>query len=530
VSRRRLWVALLALVLVAGAVLAADELAPPMAAEPETSPAAGASRPVSGSWICAVGDGRRGTQLTTVAARPGASGAAPADVEVVGIEDAQVRGTALPPVFPGADGRVSPRGGEGLATWARWSAGPVAVAREWRWDEVDDLPVATIAGPCAPPFGGTWVIPGMSTDGGHEARLRLANPYRSDATVSVGFVTPEGAEDPLVLRNVTVSARSVREIVVNDSLPERSDLAAVVRVASGRLAVEGYQITRAEIGGVDGGSLLSASTRSSEDWTIPWVADREDATSWLWIVNLGERTAPVELTLHTADGGQVPEGLAEVSVPAGALRRVDLRGTLPPGETLAAVTVRSNGAPVVVSAGSELTSEVAAQTAFPVQLGAAAPDDLWVVSGGDSTDRLERLRLVNPGGTPATVSVSVFNGTTLRRPEELRELPLPPGAARTVDLHEILGAVPGWTAFVTSSGGDIVVGRLGRNTGDEGWRFVATLGVPSWSWAPRTSGLVAAEDPGLLQRFGTSLGADARDAEGEGEPDAAVLEGRDPAG
>jgi hypothetical protein len=531
VRRWRSWLAVLVLAVVATVVLVADEIAPPLA-----TPAAGTSvttdGAASGSWVCAVGDGRSGTSLATVAARPGAPGDGPASVEVVGFEDGAVRATSLPQLFPGADARARPRGGDELAAWARWTGAPVAVTREWRWDDVEDLPGATVAGACARPFSGTWVIPGMSTTGGNEARIRLANPYRSDATVAVGFLTPDGVEEPLALRNVTVSARSVREVVVNDSLPERADLAAVVEVASGRLAVEGYQIARSEIGDIDGGSLLAAAPESAEDWTVPWVPDGEESSSWLWVANLGERTAPVELTLHTPSGGQVPDGLAEVSVPPGQLRRVDLRGTLPDGETSAAVTVRSNGAPVVVSAGSQMVSAIPGRTGFPIQLAAPSTDATWVVSGGDTTDRLERLRLVNPGGTDASVSVVLWNGTTLLRPSELQDLDLSAGAARTVEIHEQLGTVSGWSAFVTAAGGEIVVGRVARNTGDEGWHLVATLGIPGRAWAPVTSGLVAIQEPGLVHRLGTTLGLErvAELQDGSDDTDSAPQRDGDDAG
>lgn len=489
---------------VAVAVLLADRVAP-VPEVSEDAPSVAADGAVAGSFVCAVGDRTEGTVLTTTAARPTGLGSGPAQVEIVSFEDGEQQTTRLPPVFPGADGRTTPAGEGELGTWARWSAGPVAVSREWRWPDSEALPQATVAGPCAAPFSGTWIVPGMSTTGGNEAHLRLANPFRSDATVAVHFLTPAGVEAPLILRNITVPSRSVREIVVNDTLPERDDLAAVVEVATGRVAAEGYQLARSAIGDIDGASLLSAAPQPAEDWTVPWVPDGGGWTSWLWVANPGDRTATVELTMHTEDGGEVPEGLTEVTVPPQELRRVDLRGTLPDEQSRAAVTVRSNGAPIVVSAASLLAADDPARTAFAVQLGSAAPDDLWVVSGGETAGRDERLRVVNPGGEDARIDVALFSGVTVLRPDELQDIEVGPGSVTAFELAELLEGARGWSAFVTARGGDVVVGRLGTSV-EDALHLVAAPGAPASVWMPDAGALASVHDRDFVRRLGTPLG------------------------
>lgn len=502
-SRVRSWGAVLGLLLVTGGVLAADRVAPPVESEEESPTPVSGVEPTAGSAVCAVGDARDGTALTAVAARPPGLGSGPSETEVLAFEDGETRRSSLPTLFPGADGRTSPSGGQGLGTWARWRNAPVAVTREWAWTDAEDLPDALVAGPCAPPFSDTWTVPGMSTVGGEEARLRLANPYRTDATVAVRFLTPEGVEEPLILRNVSVPARSVREIEVNEVLPERADLAAVVEVATGRVAVEGYQLARAAIGDIDAASLLAAAPAPAEEWTVPYVVDGEDAASWLWVANPGERTATVELSLHGPDGGEVPAGLGEVTAPPGTLTRVDLRGTFPEDVPSAAVTARSGGVPVAVSAGFRLTGPDATNRTYTVQLGADTTDRSWVVSGGSPDGRLERLRLVNPGSEDATVDVGLFNGTVLDEPDDLQDLEVPAGSARTVALTDHLEGVRRWSAFVRSEGGRVVVGRVGRGGSESTSRFVAVLGVPGGRWTQPASSLVGRHEPGLVVRLDT---------------------------
>ncbi len=486
-----------------------------------------------------------GGSPTLITARPDRTGAGPASLDLAELVDGQRTVTELPDVFPSADVRATPDAMDDLgAVQVQWRGGPAVTTREWRL-EGDDLPEAIVAGPCAQASAEPHMIPGMSTVGGDEARLRLINPFESAASVAVAFVTPTGREEPVALRNLSVPARSVREVPVNQTLPERDDLAAVVEVASGRVAVEGLQVSRAAIGGIDGATLLRATTEPAEEWTVAWVVDDVDgiaddpeddpaeedvaeedvaddaddaagagadaATSWLWILNPSERTASVGLTLHTEDGGEVPAGLAEVSVGPDELRRIDLSGTFPEGVGQAAITARSNGVPIVVSGVAQIGADDPARSGRAVQLG-ALPDDEWVVSAVREGEREEQLRLVNPGSEPAVVDVRLFNGVATVRPGHLQAVSVPAGSTRSLELGEDLGDTARWSAFVTTSQGEIVVGRVGRDV--EGpLRLTALPGAPSASWAAFDSGLTAVFGDGLSRRLGTGLGLDTRPAE-----------------
>ncbi|MFA9445112.1 DUF5719 family protein [Egicoccus sp. AB-alg6-2] len=502
--RRRTWMAAALTLLGAVSVVGADELLELPGAAPAGS-VVDVDEAVSGAWTCAVGDGRSGSELAVTAARPGADGDEPGTLDLRTFATDGGRAVGVPPVFPGAHVRATPSAGDASAVFGRWSDGPLTLAREWRLEEVDDVPRGTVAGPCHSSLADRWVIPGLSTEGGHEARLRAANPFPTDATIAIGFVTPQGPQEPLALQNLTVPAEGVFELTVNESMPEQADLTAVVRVLSGRAVAEGYQLARSAIGDVDGVSLLGASSTPAETWTVPWVSDREGDTSWLWVVNLGDRPAPVELTLHTPDGGVPPVGLSDVTVAPGQVRRVDLRGTFPEGVTAAAVTARSDGAPIHVSGAVLRSGDGAASTGFAVQLGIPAADDRWVVSGGATADRNERLDVVNPGSEPATFSVALFNGSTVLRPEELAELEVGPGQALSVPLREVLGAVNGWSAFVVASEGEVVVARVGTG-GAEALHLVAHPATPSAAWRPNGQAVPATAAHGVVQRLGTAGG------------------------
>ncbi|MFO7960043.1 MAG: DUF5719 family protein [Nitriliruptoraceae bacterium] len=481
-------------------------------------------------------DGDTGEQevpvATIIAALPGRpGGGTPALLERTDLLEEDFTTTSLPSVFPGGDVRFDALGADGpAATSVRWRNAAVAVTREWRVEDVPALPSGTVAGGCADSGAGTHLVPGLSTTGGDEARLRLANPHRSPASVAVRFATPGDPEAPLVLQNLSVPPGAVREVVVNDVLPERDDLAAVVEVTSGRIAVEGMQLSRAAIGGVDGMSLLAATSSPAEDWTVTWLADDDTTSGWLWVLNTGDRTAAVQLSLHTADGGEVPFGLSEVSVPAGELRRVDMTGTFPDEVDEVAVTARSNGVPIVVSGAVQRVDEDSERTGVTVQLGARS-DPRWVVSGVGAQGRDEQLRIVNPEGEPAVLEVAFLDGVRVRTPDELREVEVPPGSTTTIDLASYVSVSAPWTAFVTAREGAVVVGLLGVDTGDGPLHLVSASGVASSSWLTTGSGLLPVQRPGLVTQLGTSgprapdgvpgglIGSEPEDGTGE-DPDA----------
>ena len=345
----------------------------------------------------------------------------------------------------------------------------------------------------------------MVTSGGSEAILRVTNPFPTDATIALRFVSSDGPVAPLALRNLSVEGRSTLEIDINQYLPERNDLTAILDVASGRVAAQGVQLVRSAIGGIDGVSVLDAATEPSETWTLPWVLDRPEARSWLWVYNPGERVAPVELTYHTELGGDLPDGLTEVLVEPGQLRRIDLRGTFPEEDDVVGVTARSDGAPVFVSSAVELESSEVDRTAFVVQLGVPQADATWTVSGGSAEGRVEQLQLVNPGSEEVTAEISLFSGVTVERPEELGGITVPAGGRTMVVLSDADRELDAWTAFVTVDQGELVVGRVG-GAREGPRRQVSVAGVPSASWTASSSTSVLTLTDGLVQRLRTSLG------------------------
>ena len=500
---------LLALVAVAAVVvlgLGLDRLVPPRTPAPVEPVAAGPA--TSGAWYCAAGGAGGSSELLLVTAAPPSGASAPGETVTATVEDGEVQIVRRGNVFASSANLDRFTGGAdavGLAT--RWWDLPVAVTRYWEVRSEAGVS-GVVAGPCQAHPSNEWIVPGLATAGGAQAELHLVNPFDSDATVAVTLATPEGVLEPRRLENVVVPRRSVLRIELNEHAPERTDLGVIVTTRAGRVVVEAVQSFNAAIGGVEGLALAAAAAEPAETWTVPWFADGEDRQSWLWVTNPGDRAAAVELTVHTGEGGTVPEGVEELTLPPGSVQRVDLRGLLPEGEDWGGLTVRSdNGQPIVASVATQFLAEDSVRTGIALELGSAVTDASWVLSGGPTADRAVEVVLVNPGGDDAVVDLEVWAGAGILRPDDLRGIRVPTGqAVRVVLSEEQLPAAPAYTIFVTAREGRIVAGQVATTAGEGPLHALSSLGVPIGRIAEGGSIPPVRYDRGMAHRIGTELG------------------------
>lgn len=454
-------------------------------AAPEPGPAR------AGGVLCPLGDTADGATLDVVVAAPaGDDPVVRARATVVAL--GTTPGRAAPePLGPGGVAGVVLPVAAGGSTWVGWADAPVVVWREWSRPSAPGVPRGRTAGTCPATDATRWHVVGLRTDGGSEARLRLANPFAVDATVAVTLVTAEGAVAPIALQNVSVPAGGATDVRVNDHVPERDDVAAVVRVTAGRVAVEALQVALAGVGGVDGLTLVPAVPAPATTWTLPWVPVDDDA--WVSVLNPTERDVELELTLHAADGPGLPDGVDVVAVPAGRVVRIPASALAGPASGAVGLTLRSPTDPVVVGGGLRIDPGDPAASGLAALPALPAGDTGWLVAGHGDGTRTEELRLVNVDGGEVTVTV------TLRpvdaEPRTLAPVRLPAGASARVALP--LPGAGAWAAEVGADGA-VVVARIGR--GPDAPEPVAAAGVPASAWRAAGSGLSG------LRRDGWALG------------------------
>lgn len=546
--------------IVVGGLTVADLGSPSVQGDRPDPVAAGPA--VGGAWYCAAGAVGDTDELSVVTAAPPGRDA-PADTEVRALTGESTV-VATQPVFPGSarvtDLASEEVAGDAVGAAVRWWDQPTAASRVWQIR--GEGPGGLVSGPCASGPSPTWYLPGLSTAGGGTAQLYLANPFAADASVSISFTTPAGPEAPILLENVSVPATSVAVVDLAEHIPRQADIGVTVRTRSGRVVVEAVQRLDAAIGGVDAVSLVRAAPRLSETWTIPWsltdptapsddapdepvdeeptdeptdeATDEPDATdvdpedlesetptgevvrtespgdgtaSWIWVSNPGEDAAAITVTLHTPTGPVVPDIGDELLIDGGQVLRVDLRGLLPPGQSAAGASVRSeNGVPVVAGVSSLMAPESgdADRTGYTSQLGVAEGDSSWVVAGERAAGRDQVLHVVNPGADPASVDVAVWDGAGLRRPSALQGVEVAPGALAELDVTEVVGDAEQVVAFVEATEGTIVAGR--HSVGSDVADWVAHTGVPSRLWSGGDVVPPVDHDPQLIERLGTSGG------------------------
>ena len=574
------------------------DLGMPSAASDSRDPVA-AGPAVGGAWYCAAGGVGETDDLSVLTATPMTS-SSPSDTEIRAL-DGQSTVVAAQPVFPGSarltDLEVEGVGGDGAVGAAvRWWDEPTATSRIWRIG--GQGATGLVSGPCASAPSPTWYVPGLSTAEGGSAQLYLANPFGTDASVSISFTTPSGPVAPILLENVSVPAASVATLELGEYIPRQADIGVSVTTRSGRVVVEGVQRLDPAIGGIDAVALVRAAPRLSETWTIPWSltdpsdeatpagegdivgapASTEDAgseepttdasstsepaptesdptepdpseaatevdpeeleteapsanevrtaspgkgtASWIWVSNPGVEAAAVTVTLHTATGPVVPDIGDELLIEGGQVLRVDLRGLLPPGQSAAGATVRSeNGVPVVAGMATLVAPEAdnPDRTGYTSQLGWPESDSAWVVPGETGEGRQQVLHLVNPGADDARVDVAVWDGAALRRPEGLQGVRVGAGSLLELDVTEVVAGAEHMAAFVTATEGSVVAGR--HSVGEDPADWVAHTGVPARLWSGGDVVPPVDHDPQLIERLGTTGGLPAVDPDAV-DPDA----------
>ena len=435
--------------------------------------------------------------------------------------------TSFGPSAPGTLERLDVELGADGWLWVGWADRAVAAWQEWRTVGAPGQPRGVTASTCLPTDPAFQAVLGMRTVGGFEALLRLANPFEVDATFAVTLVTEDGVVEPVALRNVSVPAGERATVRLNDHVPEQSDVAAVVTIGAGRLAVEGLQRSVAAIGGIEGVAVLPPVTAPSVTWTFPWLPVGPDVDGAVWVLNPEPRPVVVELTLHTPQGATVP-AVDSVEVPAGAVVRLDTADLVVDASRTSGVTLRSETTGVLAAAGGVFLSGDPARTGLVAFSGAPVPDAEWSVAGAVLDGRDTVLHVVNLDEVAVAPRVVL---TTLRRePAPAREdaegagdgtvVPAGGDEQRTTVVIEPGTLAPGATlriplpvegahAFsaVVDGGRALVVSRT--TTGRELLEPVAVLASPSSAW--RLAGRPLTGRP--LDGWVASLGASAADGD-----------------
>jgi hypothetical protein len=423
-------------------------------------------------------------------------------------------------------GPVDPGGLEAVGTalapsewlWVGWADRPLAAWQEWRTDGAPGQPRGAVAAACLPTDAQVQTVLGLRTDGGHEALLRLANPFQADATFALTLVTLDGAVEPVALRNVSVPGGERVTVRLNDHVPEQSDIAAVVTVGAGRLAVEGLQRSVAALGGIEGLAVVPPVTDAAVTWTFPWAVAGPDVEGAVWLLNPAPRAVVITITAHTPEGAAVPQP-DSIELAPGALVRLDTADLMPESASVAGLTLRSETTGVLAAAGASFLAGDPARSGLVRYVGAPLPDPEWILAGVTSPGRDTSLHVVNLSDEEVDLRVTL---TTLPSTAGIEDregsddesgapwesgvpvtVVLTPGRLQPGATTRVLVPLDGARAYsvVVEGGPALVVSRT--TTGRELLEPVALAAVPSRAWRSVDRPLVGRPLSGWVSTLGT---------------------------
>lgn len=309
--RRGPVVAAALLVATAGALLATLP-GPRQADVPTVAPA---SEPVSRTLlVCPPGHGDAVVRAVAVADLPGTGGGA-ADLELqhdgVGGGDAVDARPGELVTRPVGEPPVQVRGTGASAR------GLLAV----RGERV----VGTLTGAgCAAPRP-TWWFFGAGGGIDHSSVLFLSNAEEGPAVVDVRLHGATGNVDEAATRGITLVPGETRRIPLAEVAPGSDELTVEVVSTRGRVAAHVLDVVATP--GGRGREWLPEAAAPGEDVVLPGVAAGADRVRLL-VTNPGVEQALVDLQLLTESGAFVPLGNEQLSVPPGAVRRLDLTDEL----------------------------------------------------------------------------------------------------------------------------------------------------------------------------------------------------------
>lgn len=279
---------------------------------------------------------------------------------------------------------------------------------------------------CQEPVASAWLV-GGGTEVGSSARLVLANPGATPATVTLRVWGATGPLEPGQAGTVLVPAGTEQAVLLEAVAPDQSRLAVHLEASGGQVAA---WIQDSSLRGFvpTGTDLAAPAAEPATTVVVPGVLLAESAVddvdaALLRIVNPGPEPATVSLRLLGPDGEVTVPGAEQTPVEAGSVTDVPLAG-VPAGAyaaelvsdvpvTAAALLVR------VGQAGPDAPDVPVVERAWTAAATSAATSLLALPDASGPGDAASVL-VTNPGDADVVVVVRVVaRDAALREPAPL---------------------------------------------------------------------------------------------------------------
>jgi hypothetical protein len=333
--------------------------------------------------------------------------------------------------------------------------------------------------------------------------LYLFNPFETDAVARVAFATPEGRQDMVSSENLSVPAREVVTVDLNELQPEQPDLGVIIEVDAGRVVATGLQrfgqpdLPDVELEGAElstdpsapeGRAMLHAMPSDATAAGFAYAASGERTTSWITVVN--PNTRPTRLAVSGSDQISGESTAQEVVVGPESSGRIDLEG-LSSSPNFGVTLTSLNDVGFVAHGFMALTGDDPGVSSFA---GTGEADPIGVAAIAPSGTGPE-IALYNPGTAAAMASISV-GGTV---PDDWSALELGAGEMQLLTFADAGVDDGGAPVIVTAD--QPVYGTL-RLAGDDARStgFLTLPLVPAHTWTGASDALVPRPDRTLETR------------------------------
>lgn len=276
-------------------------------------------------------------------------------------------------------------------------------------------PLGFVSGRASQPDGGGLVVagcPGVADDAWfpslgsgskHQSTLLLTNTADTPAAATVDLWNTEGVVDAIDNEGIVVPAGASRRIRLADLAAGEKQLAAHVTRLRGALTVSVLDTSTAVYRGTD--LTMGGMAPTRRQWVPGLSAGVKRRT--LSLVNPGQTTARVKVTVLSARGRFVPEGLSDLKVRSGRLREVTLPASVGSG---AATLQLTSDVPVVAGVRLEPdTVDFARAESVPPLDGTAG-----IPLGLAGTNRTPRLLLAGVGAKDSSVELTAYDASMKR--------------------------------------------------------------------------------------------------------------------
>lgn len=395
---------------------------------PPSSATAAREVPVdAASLTCRGTGGSPTTVLSTLVAGGAGTPDADADLSATTLDSGMGRAAVLPVTAGELTSAVLAAGVPGVQLEAR---GPAAVALQaWTSASAARADGAGLAvAPCARPGSDRWFV-GAGSTLEQDGTILLANPAGTSAVADVSFLTADGELRPAATQGLVLEPGAGLQLELAEMIAGSADVAVRVQSREGQVAaavLDRWTEDRRPAGT----EWIPLAGQPETRALLPGLPTRV-AAQRLVVANPGDLGAVMSVQVVGPGTTYVPEGLREVTVPAGTTTSVPLPAGLD-GQVVSLLT--ESDRPVLSSVRSTSRgpgADIAYATGAPDLSGATAVP-LAVPPGGPPGATRQLFAFVATGSAAGTVRMSARDASG----DEVSALDLdvPAGGTTVADL------------------------------------------------------------------------------------------------